>query len=239
MTVMRKALRFLVLALIKSLSRLCFSFSVTWVGEKPADGFRGARLGMLLNHTSLFEPIFLAVLPWHVLWRTATRGVIPGADITLNRPFAGAVYKALAPRVITITRKRDETWSQFLQSIGEDSLIVLAPEGRMKRPTGLDKEGNPMTVRGGIADILAMLPGGKMVLCYSGGLHHVHAPGERFPRLFRRVAVAFEALDIADYKRSLGGTADEKAFKAAVIRDLEARRDRVCATLVDTHAGKG
>ena len=41
------------------------------------------------------------------------------------------------------------------QGVGQgDVVVVLSPEGRMKRKNGLDKHGRPMTVRGGIGDIL-------------------------------------------------------------------------------------
>ena len=55
----------------------------------------------------------------------------------------------------------------------------------MKRRNGLDSQGQPMTVRGGIADILEAIPSGPMLIAYSGGLHHVQAPGETLPAVFR------------------------------------------------------
>ena len=42
-----------------------------------------------------------------------------------------------------------------------------------------------------------------MLLAYSRGLHHVQAPGERFPRLFRTVSMRFECVDIASYRDGL------------------------------------
>ena len=68
-----------------------------------------------------------------------------------------------------------------------------------------------------------------MLIAYSGGLHHVQAPGEHMPRLFRTVRMNFERLEIADYRaerRSAAGT--EAAFKRAVVDDLERRRDLNC-----------
>ena len=52
--------------------------------------------------------------------------------------------------MMTITRKRDESWNRFLDSFDDDAVIMMTPEGRMKRPSGLDKHGDPMTVRGGV-----------------------------------------------------------------------------------------
>ena len=95
----------------------------------------------------------------------------------------------------------------------------------MKRRSGLDKHGRPLTVRGGIADVLSRMDDGQMLIQYSGGMHHIHAPGERFPRLFKRVRIRLESLEIRQYKDSLD-RAEHEAFKTEVIRDLTARRDR-------------
>ena len=46
----------------------------------------------------------------------------------------------------------------------------------MKRANGMDLEGMPMTIRGGVADLLMAIPGGRMLIAYSGGLHHVQVP---------------------------------------------------------------
>ena len=101
----------------------------------------------------------------------------------------------------------------------------------MKRASGLDAEGKPMTVRGGIADVLRGIPDGLMLVGYSGGLHHVQHPGELMPRLFQRISMRFELIDIADYRERLLAEAGRHGFKRAVIADLEERRDRVCAAL--------
>lgn len=220
-----RLVRFLVLVVIKLISGLCFRFSVDWVDKESS--FRNIRLILLLNHTNLFEPVFTAVLPYHLLWQIASRGILPGADITLNRVFAGGLYRLLAPRAVTISRQRDETWESFLTLIRNDSLVLMAPEGRMKRPTGLDKNGNPMTVRGGVVDILKLISDGKMLLAYSHGLHHIHAPGQRFPKLFRRAGITFESIDIAEYKDRFCSDNDRE-FRRAIICDLEKRRDQHC-----------
>ena len=228
---MASLIRFLFLLIIKSLARVFYRTEVVWVGEKSKDPFDGLRLGVVLNHTSLFEPIYSGVLPVSLIWRIAKQGVFPGADITIDRPIVGKIVKFLAPNVASITRKRDESWDAFLHLIREESLVILAPEGRMKRPTGLDKYGNPMTVLGGIVDVLQKLGHGKMLLVYSGGLHHVHAPGQGMPNLFKRLKVAFEVLEIERYGRELGAEVDAKLFRSNVIRDLEKRRDLHCPKL--------
>jgi hypothetical protein len=64
-----------------------------------------------------------------------------------------------------------------------------------------------------------------MLVAYSGGLHHIQAPGE-WPRPFKTAKIRGEVLEIADYLREVGagaGNADE--LKALVKSDLERRRD--------------
>ena len=131
--------------------------------------------------------------------------------------------------MVSISRERDHTWREVLSRIDPDSMVIILPEGRMKRPSGLDSKGQPMTVRGGIADILEAIPEGPMLVAYSGGLHHVQAPGERLPRMFRRIRMNFELLDIATYREErMRESAGPIGFKRAVVDDLERRRDRNC-----------
>src|SRR5690606_9625185 len=137
------------------------------------------RLVVFLNHTSLFEPLFIRFAPWSFVWNIAHKVIVPGADVTLERPLAGRVLKVLLPGVIPITRKADESWEHFLSLVNGDVITAILPEGRMKRRNGLGKEGKPMSVRGGVADILERLEQGKLLFVYSGGLHHIQCPGER------------------------------------------------------------
>ena len=221
------AVRFLILVGIKVLSRCFFRFESEWVGARPARPFDDARLGVLLNHTSLFEPVLSALFPLSWLWAIAERGLMPGADATLDRPIAGRVFKFLVPDAVSVTRSRDRTWGHFLSRVSERSVVLISPEGRMKRRTGLDKHGRPMTLRGGIVDVLELKNEGTMLLVYSGGLHHVQAPGEALPRLFVRVRARLEEIPIKDYKAALGHGTPE--FRDNVIADLERRRDRHCS----------
>lgn len=63
--------------LTKVVSHLFFRCHVTWVPPTPADPWReDIRLVVLLNHTSLFEPLYLAVFPFRFLWRVVPRAVI-------------------------------------------------------------------------------------------------------------------------------------------------------------------
>ena len=219
---MRRIAAFLLLASIKGLSHAFFRSRFEWTPPRPEIRWEDLRLLIFLHHTSLYEPIFITGLPWRLLWRIAGHGSIPGADSTLSRPIVGRFWKLLLPRLIPITRKRDESWSLFLDSIRPADLVLIAPEGRMKRPDGLDKHGKPMSVRGGVADILERMDGGEMMICVSGGLHHVQAPGEWFPRPFQEIEMSVTVLPIRDYKASLTAT-DPKERKIQIIQDLEAR----------------
>lgn len=220
--------RFLFLMTIKYLAKLLYRFECGWVGERPLDaGWRDVRLAVLLNHTSLFEPIFLGALPTAFLWSLARRGGFPGAAETMSRPIAGKVLRLLVPRAVSITRRRDESWESFLGQVGTDTVFIIAPEGRMKRPDGLDKHGRPMTLRGGIVDMLLLLRTGTMLVAYSGGLHHVQEPGGGFPKIFKTLTIRFEALSIDAYLAGFSSLEPGEARKA-IVKDLQDRRDRFC-----------
>jgi hypothetical protein len=211
---------------VKALSRLFYRFEVEWVGHKPRRPFHDARIGLLLNHTSLYEPIFFGILPSFWLFEACKRGILPGADSTLDRPLVGKFFKWIAADVVPVTRNRDRSWTQFVDKVSEESILLMAPEGRMKRLNGLDKHGRPMSLRGGIVDILHKKTEGTMLLLYSGGLHHVQAPGEPIPRLFQTVRAKLEEIPIEEYKKAMGHGTPE--FRANVISDLERRRDLHC-----------
>jgi len=221
---------------VKALSRLFFRIEVDWVEDPGQVDWEQLRLVAILNHTSLYEPFFAGGVESRLLRQIASRGVVPVAEKTLNRPIVGKFFRLVAPDVVPVTRMRDASWQDLVDRIGPRSLVLLAPEGRMKRSTGLDAEGNPMTVRGGIADVLRGIPDGLMLIAYSGGLHHVQHPGELLPRLFKRITMRLELLDIRRYREELQERAGRHAFKHAVIRDLEARRDRICAEIAPEKA---
>lgn len=214
--------RFLLLCSIKWASMAFFRFRVDRPRPISRDDWKDVRLAVLLNHTTLFEPIICGVLPYSYIWRLASRGIFPGAAETLSRPVIGRILKALAPKVLPISRKRDDTWIGFLDSLSLRDTMIFMPEGRMKRPTGLDKNGNPMTLRGGIVDVLDHMRRGKMLVCVSGGLHHVHAPGDGFPRLFKTIALELEVVDIESYLAVFQG----EGRRDALLQDLTQRRDR-------------
>ena len=149
---------------------------------------------------------------------------MPAADKTTDRPLVGLIFRFVAHHVVAVTRERDHTWFEVLNKIDPRSMVVIAPEGRMKRENGLDLYGNPMSVRGGIADILLAVREGRMLLAYSGGLHHVQIPG-RVPRIFKTVRMRIENLEIADYIEAQMAKGGPEQFKRNVMRDLDGRRD--------------
>jgi 1-acyl-sn-glycerol-3-phosphate acyltransferase len=212
-------------AVVKILAIIFYRFEVNWV-EPSKPTFKKVRLIVFLNHTSLFEPLYLGVLPWSFLWRLARKMVAPGADKTLNRPLVGIFWKLLSPNMVSISRKRDKTWVKFMQAIHDRSVIVIAPEGRMKRANGLDLSGNPMTVKSGVADLLELVDEGNMVIAYSGGLHHVQIPGQHIPRLFKTLKINIEVLDIAEYKKSFNTQGIQ--WKKDVVTDIQNRLENNC-----------
>ena len=125
--------------------------------------------------------------------------------------------------MISITRKRDDSWENFLESIYEDSIILIAPEGRMKRKNGLDLEGNKMTVKPGVVDIINGLQSGEMAIAYSGGLHHVQIPDEGLPKLFKTIKMNIELFDIPTYKAMFNADIGSNIWRQLVLNDLQMR----------------
>ncbi len=213
---------------IKTCSALFYRFNVSWVGVVPTDPWANLRIVLLLNHTSLYEPLFAGFLPSRFLKNIAQNGLIPVADKTFCRPLVGRFYRIVAQNVVPITRERDNTWENFLQKIHPSSLVIMAPEGRMKRANGLDAQGKPMSVRGGVADLIQAIPGGRMLIAYSGGLHHVQAPNQLIPKLFKTLRMKIESVDIAQYRDTILRLCGRSNFKQGIIRDLEERRAVYC-----------
>jgi len=223
---MIRLIRFTLLCLVKVICLLLYRFKLTWISQERFEQFSQVQLIVLLNHTSLYEPVFIGVAPFHVLWRLSGELIAPGADITLNdRPIVGRIYHALLPGMIPISRKKDDTWQHFLDKASGNCLVAILPEGRMKRRDGLDKHGQPMTVRGGVADVLSVKDKGKILFVYSQGLHHIHTPGDAFPKIFKAVKAKAELIDISSYKASLQYESSD-SFKRAVIQDMQNRLEQ-------------
>ena len=218
---MKSLISFLTLLLIKGLSNIFYRFEIGWPKEKIR--WNDMRLIIFLNHTSLFEVLYVGFLPVYFLRMLSKRMVMPGADKTMERPFVGILFKLFSPGIASITRRRDSSWHHFLDSIGEDSITIIAAEGRMKRKTGLDVFGKKMTVRPGVVDVLGQLHSGQLLIAYSGGLHHVQVPGEGWPRIFKKLKMDIEAFDIAVYKAGFAEPVGSDEWKKMVLDDLQQR----------------
>lgn len=205
---------------VKIFSHLFFKTETKIINETP-DFWEDINVFAFLNHTSLFEPLFFSSVPFSFFYKNAKRAVLPGADVTLARPFAGSLYKIIFPQIVGITRKRDDSWREFMGKIKKNSLVIIAPEGRMMRSHGLDKNGKPMSIKSGIADIIEKTDSGYLLIGYSGGLHHVQKPGESFFRLFKTIKITYERINIEDYKNQLQWK--QEGFSRRLVEDLAAR----------------
>ncbi len=227
---LRSIVVFLLLLGVRANARLFFRLREDWMPTKPKEMADDARIVAILNHTSLYEPLIAGFASTKLLWRFARHGVLPVAEKTMNRPLTGLFFKFLVRNTVTVTRQRDSTWQNVLSKIDDRVLVVILPEGRMKRRDGLDSKGRPMTVRAGIAEILEALPDGKILTVYSGGLHHIQAPGERFPRPLKPILCRFEMIDIAEFKTQVTAKFPDLKFRSAVVTELTERRDAYCPT---------
>ena len=220
--------RFLILLFLKVSCHILYKTQIKLINSKKIP-WKNIKLIVLLNHTSLFEFIFITILPVKYLWTLSKDLVMPVADITYDRFFVGNFLKQLAPHVVRISRKRDNTWSDFLNKI-DTNILIFPAEGRMRRRGGLDKDGKPLSVRGGLVDVLPKYIKDKFLIVYSHGLHHVHAPGDRFPKLFKRISASLEVVNVANYCKNF--KIDEDILnKAAIQCDLDHRRDKVLNAL--------
>ena len=222
-------LAFIVLMVVRTLSRIFFKLEKDWITPEPDDYAKGTRIVAILNHTSLYEPIIAGYAPTNLLWKFARHGVAPIAEKTMKRRI-GIFFSFIVRHPVVVTRKRDDTWNSVLNKVDSKSIVIILPEGRMKRADGLDSKGREMTIRGGIADILEVLPDGRMLMVYSGGLHHIQVPGELLPTPFKTVKVRMEMIEIAEYKTWLQEEYPGETFHRAVIADLTRRRDEYCPT---------
>lgn len=219
---MLRLFSFIALSGVKYLASIFYRFDVKWLSEQSKVNWKEIKLIVFLNHTSLFEPIFIRVAPNSFIWRLSRNLIVPGADITLNRPIVGRFFKTIVPGAVSISRKRDSSWSRFMEKITPQSVVAILPEGRMKRKNGLDKHGKPMSIRGGIADIFQYMSEGNALFVYSGGLHHIQTPGQILPKIFKRVKVNLELINIEQYKRLIEAKSSTlREFRRNLIADLE------------------
>lgn len=215
-------IRFLFLAGLKILSYAIYPADLKWLTKKPKN-WNEISLILIFNHTSLFEFLYGVSLPFSFLRELSSRLIVPVADTTLKTILGRAVISHIAPHVVPITRKRDESWQLFLQKIDtQKHICIFLPEGRMKRLNGLDKNGQPMSVKSGTVDILKKFRGKKMVFVYGKGLHHILSPGQMIPRVFKKIEAKLEYLSVDAYLEKFK---DKENMIQLICQDLEKRQN--------------
>ena len=220
---LKNQVRYSFLAGLKVAGYVMYPSRLDWISQEPKS-WDDVSLILILNHTSLFEFVYGVSLPFSFLKELSKRLIIPVAASTMKNPVGNFVFANLAPKTIKLSRKRDQSWLHFLDSIDKNDICIFMPEGRMKRLDGLDKSGKPMTVKSGVVDLLEKYRGKKMVIVYSSGLHHVLAPGQHVPKVFKPILAKTELLNVDDYLGAFAG----KNLHEAIPRDLENRRDQHC-----------
>jgi len=225
----KAVITFVLLFAVNAAAKIFFKLKNEWIGGEPENYALNTRIVAILNHTSLYEPLIAGYAQYKLLWKFARHGVLPVAEKTMKRPI-GLFFRLMVRHPIVVTRQRDKTWYNVLNKVDSKAITIILPEGRMKRANGLDSEGREMTIRGGIADILEALPDGRMLMVYSGGLHHIQVPGELLPTPFKTLRCRMETIDIPSYKEELKRNYPELTFRKAVVVDLTRRRDEYCPT---------
>lgn len=220
---LKNHIRFNLLASLKLAGYLIYPSRLEWISKEPKE-WQEVSLILILNHTSLFEFVYGVSLPFSFLRELSKRLIIPVAASTMKNPFGNFVFSNLAPKTVQLTRRRDQSWQGFLDSIDSKDICIFMPEGRMKRLNGLDKSGKPMTVKTGVVDLLQKFSGKKMVIVYSSGLHHVLAPGQRLPRIFKKIFAKAELISVDSYLEQFS----ETNLYESIPKDLEKRRDHHC-----------
>lgn len=219
--------RFILLLFIKVMVRIFYHFEIQWINEKPSS-YKDQKVFLLLNHTSLFEPLYIGAFPIPLLWEISKRFAYPIAKKTLDRPVAGFTFRLLSPITLPLTKNRDKAWRNFMRVISSGKYMIgFAPEGRMRRANGLDKDGKPMTMLGGVVDILDHTKSGNVLFLYSGGLHHIQIPGEGAPKLFKKIHLALESKPIEQYIAEVKEKYGDD-LRRGIPLELEYRRDTFC-----------
>jgi len=143
----RRIFNFFILLVIWVGTRIFYRFDFRWIEPVPEQTWGPYKVLTILNHTSLFEWLYAGGVPLRFLWRISGHAMVPIADKTVNRPIVGRFFRLLAPHMLPITRQADHTWKAVLDRVNEVVMVIILPEGRMMRADGLDREGNPMTVK--------------------------------------------------------------------------------------------
>ena len=223
--------QFSILMTVKTVFRCFYRFEVpvhTMHLEDSKPDYSKVKLFLLLNHTSLFEPAFLAGFSNSLLWQMSNRFVYPVATKTMKKPLFNRIFRSLAPKTVPISRKRDGSWEKFINEVEADSMVGIAPEGHMKRTNGLDGKGCPLVVRPGFTDVMKKLDGGQVMILYSGGLHHVQAPGTGLPKPFKTIRGRLEIWSREVFTKQATSLYPELEYGEALAKFVTLRRDLFC-----------
>src|SRR5665647_593599 len=109
---MQRIICFFILVTIKIVSMVFWRLEYKWLNPTPPDPWKKAKMIVLMNHTSLFEPIYVQAFSFSYLWYLSARMNVPGADITLNRPIVGRFWKMMVPNIVAVTRRNDGSWAR-------------------------------------------------------------------------------------------------------------------------------
>jgi hypothetical protein len=74
-----------------------------------------------------------------------------------------------------------------------------------------------------LARVVVSDPPIAIAIAYSGGLHHIHAPGEKAYRFFKTIKLNLDVLPINEYNNQFNLTVGSEEWKKAVIADLQHR----------------
>lgn len=78
---MQRIIAFFIFATIKTLSMIFFRAEVKWLTPKPKNLWHDIKLFILLNHTSLYEPLFMQIASYSYIWKFVAHMNVPGADV--------------------------------------------------------------------------------------------------------------------------------------------------------------
>ena len=127
---MRKYLVFLVLGAAWLISKAFWWRELKWIGgTPPGDPWRGIRVLCFLNHTSLFEWLFIAMAPPRFLWRVACHGVVPAAEKTIRRPIVGQFFKLVGAHVVRYALAADDRFR--LDAAAFQRALAAAPRAKL------------------------------------------------------------------------------------------------------------
>jgi hypothetical protein len=209
----KSVITFALLVAVRTSAKVFFKLKNEWITPEPENYAKGTKMIAILNHTSLYEPLIAGYAQYRLLWKFARHGVLPVAEKTMKRRI-GLFFRLLVRYPIVVTRQRDQTWYNVLAKADSKAITIILPEGRMKRANGLDSEGRD----------------GRILVVYSGGLHHIQVPGELLPTPFKTIRCRMEMIDIPTYKEDLQRDYPDLKFRNAVVADLTRRRDEYCPT---------